>query len=164
MNDTGSALPSGKAVSAGRRSGVVEAVIVVCLAIVLLLVSVPFIELTIVWIPQLILLALFSGALAMLDSRFAGTTSRAVAATIAALVVAGVGLATAFGSGRGPVITDNQLIFTLPFTIGAGVAGGTWVARPGTPFGLIVMRAFEGMATTIVFYVGSGVLLSAIRS
>ena len=164
MNDTGSALRSGKAVSDARHAGGMEAAIVVCLAILLLLVSVPFIELTVVWIPQLILLALFSGTLAMVEPRVVGTRPRALAATIAALALAGVGVILALSAGYTTLITDNQLIFTLPFTIGAGVAGGTWVARPGTSFGNIVMRAFEGMATTIVLYGGLGLLFTAIRT
>lgn len=164
MHDTGSALPSDKAVLADRRTGGVEITVVVCLAITLLLVSVPFIELTIVWIPQLVLLALFSGVLAMLDRRLVGTTPRATVATVAALAIAGVGIISALGAGRDSVFANNQLIFTLPYTVGAGLTGGTWVARPGTHFGRLLMRAFEGMATTIVVYGGAGMLLVALRS
>ena len=164
MSNTGPALSSDHSVPAQNRPQVVEPIVVVCLAAGLLLVSVPFVELLAVWIPQLTLLALYSGTLALLDTRLTGTARRALVAVAAALVFAAVGILFALSAGYDVLLGDNKLIFTLPYAIGAGIAGGTWVARPGTRFGGIFMRAFEGVAATLVLYGGLGIVSVALRS
>lgn len=162
MNDNGSVLPSQHPAYAREPVGTAEAAFAIGLAIAFFWVSLPLPELLLISIPQLVLLAVLAGALGALDSRISGARERALTATVVALILGVLGLALMRLSGFHLLYTEWLL--AVPYCVGAGLACGTWVARPGTRFPRLLLRGFEAAAAAVVAYALVGLLLVFARS
>ena len=162
MSDNYSTLPSRQTAYPGQSVGIPEAVFAICLGIALLVVSLPFPELLLIYVPQLAMPAVLAGSLSALGPHVPATRQRVFAALAAALAVGIMGLALMRFSGLSPMAAEWLL--ALPYAIGAGLACGTWVARRGTRFSQLYLRAFEAGMSAIVLYALTGLLLVTIRS
>ena len=162
MSDNYSTLPSRQTAYPGQSVGIQEAVFAICLGIALLVVSLPFPELLLIYVPQLAMLAVLAGTLSALGPHVLAIRQRVLVALAAALVMGVIGLVIMRFSGFQPWAAEWLL--ALPYAIGAGLACGTWVARRDSRFSRLYLRAFEAGMSAVVLYALTGLLLVTIRS